>query len=66
MNLLEVLAIDRELECQRAANEKDLEEKRRIRAEFLARQMEGMDRFYLLPFDLELVNEIRPSERSGF
>lgn len=59
MNLLEVLSIDHELEYRRTARGKDAEEKKRIRDEFMLKQMEGYDRFYLLPFDNERVAEIR-------
>lgn len=66
MNLLEVLAIDSELECQKAAKGKDSDNRKRIRAEFIARQMEGLNRFYLRPFDLDLVGEIRSKREVWF
>ena len=51
--------IESELEYRRLAKGKDDDEKKRIRDEFMQKQMEGYDRFYLLSFDTSRVAKLR-------
>jgi len=59
MNLLGVLSIEKEIECQHLGREKDVEERKEIRDACIAKQMAGFDSFYLLPIKLETVGELR-------